>query len=68
MEGDKKLWDDRDKHWKDIVEDSINGKEEVHTLRWELYTKKKEELLNRGFLGGGSTSEKWEGCLDLCVG
>ena len=50
VEEDIRILDNREKHWKGIVEENINNKGKVHALRWGVYTKDKEELIKRKFL------------------
>ena len=40
---------DREKHWKDVVVENNGEKKRVHSLRWEIHIKYKEELKNRYF-------------------
>ena len=39
----------REDHWRDVAEEGEN-KKKVNALRWEVYIKEKEELINREFL------------------
>ena len=41
--------DIREEHWMDVYED-IEDKKKIYSLRWNVYTRKKEELTKRGFL------------------
>ena len=41
--------DSREEHWKDVDYDG-DEKKKIHALRWEVYTKYKEELIEREFL------------------
>ena len=57
----------REEHWRGVAEE-CDDKKNIHALRWEVYTKEKEDLIKREFLvpvphpkGGGN-------CLDLCEG
>ena len=37
--------DTTDKHWRDVSENS-DDKNNIHSLRWEVYVKEKEDLIN----------------------
>ena len=50
VEEDIMLLNNRDNHWKDVVEENHKDKGEVHALRWEVYMKEKEDLTKREFL------------------
>ena len=39
----------REEHWRDIAEE-VHDKKNIYDLRWEVYIKEKEELINREFL------------------
>ena len=41
--------DSSEDHWRD-VDDNGEDNIEIHSLRWELYTKEKEEFINRELL------------------
>ena len=41
-----KIWED---HWMDIAEENYD-KKKIHSLRWNVYIKEKEELNKRDFL------------------
>ena len=43
------MGDTRGKHWRNASEDG-DGKKKIHNLRWEVYVKDKEELINRELL------------------
>ena len=49
LEYDFVFLDDREKHWKDVVVENNGEKKRVHSLRWEIHIKYKEELKNRYF-------------------
>ena len=38
-----------EEHWRDVAEEG-EDKNKIHTLRWEVYVKEKEELKKREFL------------------
>ena len=38
----------REDHWRDLAEEKDN-KKKIHTLRWNLYVKEKEELITGAF-------------------
>ena len=39
----------REDSWRDISEEGEN-KKKIHDMRWEVYVKKKEDLIKRDFL------------------
>ena len=41
--------DSRQDHWRDVAEDG-QDKSKIHSLRWDVYKREKEELINREFL------------------
>ena len=36
-------------HWRDVAEEDEN-KNNIHTLRWEVYVRDKEDLIKKEFL------------------
>ena len=44
--GDIILDEIREDHWRDVAEEG-DDKNKIHTLRWEVYVKYKEELIKR---------------------
>ena len=48
-EEDIRLDEIREEHWRDVAKE-VNNKNNIHSLRWEVYVKEKEELINRDFL------------------
>ena len=45
---DIRLDEIREDHWMDVAKES-DGKKKIHSLRWEVYVKEKEELIKRDF-------------------
>ena len=45
VEKDLKIPDERQNHWKDIIEDNTKDKRKVHALGWEVYI-----IYNEGFI------------------
>ena len=41
--------DIREYHWRDIAKEN-GDKKKIHSLRWDVYVKEKEELITRNFL------------------
>ena len=39
----------KEEHWRDVAEEG-DDKKNIYDLRWEVYVKEKEELINREFL------------------
>ena len=48
-EEDTRMDDTRDDYWSDFVEDG-EDKKNIYALRWEVYTREKEGLIEREFL------------------
>ena len=44
-----RMEDSREEHWMDVDEDG-EYKSNIHALRWDLYTREKEDLIKREFL------------------
>ena len=53
MDEDTRLSNEREKHQQYIVEENINKMGKFNSLRWEVYTKKKEEVHKLGVFGIG---------------
>ena len=47
-EEDIRWYEIREDHWRDVAEEGDN-KKKIHALRWEVYLKEKEVLINREF-------------------
>ena len=41
VDDDARLLYDREKHWKDMLEENIKDKGKARVLRWEVYKKEK---------------------------
>ena len=39
----------REGNWRDVSEEGVN-KKNIHSLRWEVYIKEKEDFITREFL------------------
>ena len=46
------ILDNSQKKWQDVVEDNHEGKGKVHVMRWEVYIKYMENMINSVFGGG----------------
>ena len=57
----------REEHWRDVAEEGYD-KKKVHSLRWEVYVKEKEELMKGEFSVSVPHPKGGENCLDLREG
>ena len=66
-EEDIRLDEIREEHWRDVAEEG-DDKKNILALRWEVYVKDKEELINREFSVSVPHPKGGGNCLDLCGG
>ena len=68
-EEDFMVYNDREDNWKEAEEDYNEYRTKVNSLRWEVYMKYKEELINRQFWVMVMHPKGWcGGGLELCGG
>ena len=66
-EEDIRIEDSREKHWAYFAEDG-EYKSNIHAMRWNVYTREKEELIERECVWCQLRIRKGGNCLHLCEG